>query len=555
MHDLNERIISKNGKLIYMTEGIARYLGNKKHRSIGFFRGKAEINDLKINIEVTDTILKIDMEVYGNKDIDAVNIDKQSENRNMEFVYNGMDIEFQFIDKQECRCRIIINGQWVDFSADRFTVLANDRNIRYFGDKDLNSDDSFDSYIIKGLSEEGIDLEDILMEDLMKGIDISKKEKSTDYIYIPQIEDYIKIFHESLNLDRQNYDEYTIMGRNTANRKMIFLIENINELNQILEKKHVETEISSPYRLLGMNETAEKLKIMLQKSAKTNTTIMITGESGTGKTFLAKEIHNSSRRSKANFIHVNCAAIPYSLVESELFGHEEGSFTGAKKGGKKGYFDLAEGGTVFLDEISEIPLELQGRLLEVIQSNTFYRVGGTQKIKSNIRLIVATNRDLLEMVSQKLFREDLYYRINVFPVELPPLRERYSDFKFIINTLLTGICIRLEMEPVIITNEAIEYAKLLTWKGNLRELENILERSVILSDSEIITKEVFEHSVNVFNAQIKKPENILERVREDTEAKLIRDALQRTGGNKKLAAQILGIGRTSLFEKIKKYDI
>ena len=555
MHDFEERIISKEGILLYLTEGTTRYLGNNKSRKIGFYKGKPEANDINLSICITDSMIKVNASVQDNDDISGIVIEDDIHSRKIDFVYNGISVEFEFINTSKSRYRLKINNQWIDFSDDRLAVLADEKSIKYFGERKVDSGERFDSYVIPHLNEEDIALADVFIQDLTEGMRTSKENGYSDFIYLRKTEEYVKVFHEYMELEEKSYDEYRIISRNTASKKMKFLIENLNDINKIMEAKQVERMIASPYRLLGMNETADRLKFMLQKAAKTNTTIMITGESGTGKTFLAKEIHNSSRRSSGDFVHVNCAAIPYNLVESELFGHEDGAFTGAKKGGKKGYFDMAEGGTLFLDEISEIPLELQGRLLEVIQSNTFYRVGGTQKMKSDIRLIVATNRDLAGMVDLKLFREDLYYRINVFPVELPPLRERYMDFKFIINTLLSGICIRLEMEPVIITDEAIEYSKLFPWKGNLRELENILERAVILSESEVITKGVLDYSINAFNAQARNSENMLEKVREDAEAKLIRDTLQKTGGNKKLASQILGIGRTSLFEKIKKYDI
>ena len=307
------------------------------------------------------------------------------------------------------------------------------------------------------------------------------------------------------------------------------------------------------FGLRGEDEKIRKIRYLLQKSAPTNTTILLTGESGTGKTFLAREIHKHSKRAGGAFVHVNCAAIPYNLIESELFGYEEGAFTGAKKGGKNGYFQMAEGGTLFLDEITELPLSLQGKLLEVLQSRTYFSIGGEKKKAADVRLIAATNKDLNELVRSHRFREDLFYRINVFPIQLPPLRERLSSLFSIVTDLLPDICGRLDVGQQVISMAALEKMRDYDWPGNIRELENVLEKACILSDGKIIMPS---------DVELKQPEEQenpavkpLKQQREDFEKKVIKAALERNRGSRIKTARELAIGKTSLFEKMKKYGL
>lgn len=337
------------------------------------------------------------------------------------------------------------------------------------------------------------------------------------------------------------------------------LMEEISEKSQKykqLSSGEIEGMVSKPhfnsFRFWGNEEIIREMGYLLQKCSVTNTTVLLTGESGTGKTFLAREIHRNSRRSQAPFVHVNCAAIPYQLIESELFGYEEGAFTGARKGGKKGYFELAYGGTLFLDEIGEIPLALQGKLLEVIQSRTFYPVGGVKKHETDVRLIAATNKNLKEMVREKRFREDLYYRINVFPIEIPPLRERLDSLYGIVMDILPDICSRLEIEPLLLSSQAFEKMVQYPWPGNIRELENILEKAAILSDGKIILPEdVMLSEAEPFTAAAVTLAEVLERA----EREAIVNALQMFHGDKTKAAQYLDISRSGMFEKVKRYRI
>ncbi len=307
------------------------------------------------------------------------------------------------------------------------------------------------------------------------------------------------------------------------------------------------------FRLLGDDDKVKEVTRFLQKASVTNTTILLTGESGTGKTFIAGEIHKASRRSGGPFIHVNCAAIPYNLMESELFGYEEGAFTGARKGGKKGYFEMAYGGTLFLDEIGEIPLQLQGKLLEVLQSKTFFHVGGTRQITSDVRVIAATNKNLKEMVREKRFREDLFYRINVFPIDIPPLRERRSGLYSIVMDILPDVCNRLGIEPLVLSSQAYKKILQYPWPGNIRELENVLEKAAILSNGKIILSDdiLLPDATDSFMAV----PVTLQEIKESAERNAIVNALRMYQGDKEMAAKYLDIGRTNIFDKIKKYHI
>ena len=318
------------------------------------------------------------------------------------------------------------------------------------------------------------------------------------------------------------------------------------------EIKIGRNELSCEARLRGNGENIAEINRNLEKVCRKNVTIVLTGESGTGKTFLAKEIHKNSRRADGPFINVNCAAIAYNLIESELFGYEDGAFTGAKKGGKIGYFEMAKGGTLFLDEISELPLLLQGKLLEVLQDGTFYRVGGVKKISTDVRLIVATNRNLEQMVKEGKFREDLYYRISVFPIKLPPLRERIADLYSIIEDTLPLICSRLEVEPMILTDDALQKMKQYRWPGNIRELENVLEKAAVISEGNFIHAEDIKLDNSIAGSPIAKS---LKEKMKLYEKELIQTAFEQFSGNRRLVAEYLGISKTNLFEKVHQYGI
>jgi transcriptional regulator with PAS, ATPase and Fis domain len=282
--------------------------------------------------------------------------------------------------------------------------------------------------------------------------------------------------------------------------------------------------------------------------ARGNSNVLISGESGTGKELFAHSIHNASLRRKEPFIKVNCSAIPAELAESELFGYEDGAFTGARRQGKPGKFELADGGTIFLDEIGDMPLLLQGKLLRVIQEKEVERVGGVKTRKVDARIIAATNRDLKRLVGEGTFREDLYFRINVIEFKIPPLRERKQDIQVLADHFIKKYNDRFTKRVKGITDEAVEALVRYDWPGNIRELENIIERMMNYIESGWIDlKDVPE--------EIRSP--VMESTRTaqslalaDIEQEAIRAALDEARGNKSKAARLLGISRSKLYEKL-----
>ncbi|MTI65925.1 MAG: AAA family ATPase [Firmicutes bacterium] len=319
----------------------------------------------------------------------------------------------------------------------------------------------------------------------------------------------------------------------------------------VLERKlKNSSDIESLFpELVGKSEQINQVKKLALKASKTNSTLLILGESGTGKSLLAREIHNESSNKKGPFIEFNCASIPENLLESELFGYEKGAFTGAKNEGKMGYFEMAMGGTIFLDEIGEMPPSMQVKLLSVLQSKSFYRVGGTKKIDVNLRVIAATNKDLEKEVIKGRFREDLFYRINVFPITLPPLRDRKQDIYSLVYTLLPDICKKVGSNKKEISVDALNKLIKYNWPGNIRELENILERAVNLTEGDIL----LPYHI-IINSEDNNVESLKDVVKE-AEKKAIKQALERTNGNRKEAMKILKIGKTSFYDKLKKYNI
>jgi sigma-54 dependent transcriptional regulator, acetoin dehydrogenase operon transcriptional activator AcoR len=310
-------------------------------------------------------------------------------------------------------------------------------------------------------------------------------------------------------------------------------------------------------------EEMEDLIQLAKKAALQDSSILIEGESGTGKELIAQSIHNYSNRSNKPFIVIDCSAIPRNLVESELFGYEEGSFTGSHKGGRMGKFERANGGTVFLDEIGEMPIEIQSKLLRVIQSRSITRIGGHEPIPINIRIIAATNRNLAHEVAEGSFRHDLFYRLNVINLFVPALRDRKGDLSLLIHKLMEKTANREKREVPTISNRVMKVLENYPWPGNIRELENTMERAVILAKGEIdyqqLPKRLLETSnsnvssesveiAEFVNQTAQKPKKILEQ-------HLIINALKASNGNKSKAAKQLGIARSTLYEKMYLYQL
>ena len=301
-------------------------------------------------------------------------------------------------------------------------------------------------------------------------------------------------------------------------------------------------------KFLGSSPSMRTVKHLAYKASKTKFNIILLGESGTGKSRLAREIHNI-QNPNAPFVEVACNSIAPTLFESELFGYAPGSFTGADRNGRIGYFEEANGGTIFLDEIGEIPPEIQAKLLHVLQNKQIYRVGSTKPIYIDVRVITATNRDLDEEILKGNFRQDLYYRINVFPIKLPPLRERKQDIASMANSILVDFCRKYEMEPKHFSDEAIKIITLYDWPGNVRELENIIERAITVCEGTTIYA---DHLV-IGKPVIKK--QTMRQQLEHEEAKILESTLIANNGDKQKAMEDLGMSRSVFYKKLKDYEL
>ena len=315
--------------------------------------------------------------------------------------------------------------------------------------------------------------------------------------------------------------------------------------------------------IIGNSYLINKVKEEALMSAKTSSTVLITGESGTGKELFARAIHNHSNRAENPFIAVNCAAIPDNLLESELFGYEEGAFTGAKKGGSLGKFELANKGTIFLDEIGDMSLHLQAKLLRVLQEKEVDKIGSKRNIAIDVRIIAATNKDLEKMVEKGTFREDLYYRLNVIPITLPSLRERKGDIHLLIEYMIKEYANKLDKQVSYIDENTLSCMINYDWPGNIRELQNVIEYSVNRCESNTITLENVPNRIknNSNYNSIKSTDDDSEhniKTLEELEKREILKALEKFKKYKKdkeLMAEALGISRATLYRKLEKYQI
>ncbi len=351
--------------------------------------------------------------------------------------------------------------------------------------------------------------------------------------------------------------------------ELLVTIENALKMNDLeKENRYLRSElrrIGGFENIVGTSRAMQKVFEMIEKVSYTDCTVLITGSSGTGKELVARAIHSHSNRSDRPFVVINCGAIPEELLESELFGHEKGAFTGAHKR-RIGRFEMADGGTIFLDEIGEMSPSLQVKLLRVLQEREFERVGGIKPIKVDVRIIAATNRDLKVAIKEGKFREDLYYRLNVIPIHLPDLKDRKSDIPLLIDHFLRKYSKESNGNIKGITKDALNIFMRYNWPGNIRELENIVKRIIILSDGEIIDvddiPEYMKEDIEVEDDRwrlknikpIEKGMGLNEAVRE-FEKRLIMEALEKSNGITSRAAKILKINRTTLIEKIKKQKI
>lgn len=359
------------------------------------------------------------------------------------------------------------------------------------------------------------------------------------------------------------------------NDKMIAVVttdKDVNELDQLMKRLEIEEKKSKYYEvkyneqikrqysfsgIIGKNKRIIEAVNLSQKIATSNATIMITGESGTGKDVFARAIHNASGR-KGKFVALNCSAIPEELLESELFGYDQGAFTGASKGGKIGKFELANGGTLFLDEIGEMPIKMQSKLLRVLQDGIIDKLGSNKSIKTDVRIISATNINIKSAIESEKFRSDLYYRLAVVNVELPPLRERKDDIKDLTNYFIKEFSVKENIKIKEFDEKIYHIFKNYCWDGNIRELRNVVQRIVILSNDGIIKSSDIPKYISTYESNIQNID--IENVDFDEnvkrlEIKMLIDAIKATNGNRTMAAKLLKINRTTFYYKIKQYNL
>ena len=310
--------------------------------------------------------------------------------------------------------------------------------------------------------------------------------------------------------------------------------------------------------LIGKSDKFVTCINLAKKVSKGDSNILITGESGTGKELVAHSIHNASKRKNKPFVKINCAAIPSELFESEMFGYEEGAFTGAKRKGKKGLFEIADGGTMLLDEIGDMDLNMQVKLLRVLQEKEVSRVGGGEVKKIDVRVIAATNKSLLKLIDEGKFREDLYYRLNVIHINLPSLKDRKEDIEPLCDMLIKNICEKYGVYCKGTSKEAMKCLEEYNWPGNVRQLENIIERAINLLDEDVLikTKHLPEQIIEYKNVKtVFLEQGTLKDSVEKLEKTLIIQTLKDVRGNKNKAANILGLSRAGLYKKIERYSI
>ncbi|NLJ57827.1 MAG: sigma 54-interacting transcriptional regulator [Tissierellia bacterium] len=357
-----------------------------------------------------------------------------------------------------------------------------------------------------------------------------------------------------------------VKGKMKGSVAVLHDISGIKDLTDKLEsaekKLRALTYKYKPEDIIGESESIKEVKELIKKAAKVPATVLLRGESGTGKELFANSIHAQSSRSHNNFVRVNCAALSDSLLESELFGYEEGSFTGALKGGKIGLFEEADKGTIFLDEISEISLSTQAKLLRVLQEKEIMRVGSNKNIPIDVRVIAATNADLSKAVQEGKFREDLFYRLSILPVSIPPLRERKEDIPLLVKNFIGKFNDEYGRNIIDISQEALDILMEHNWRGNVRELENIIGRAIIYMN---LNERVID---SIHLPQLKKSKKRIEKVEfpseevvklntilDKTESEYIKKIYLKTNKNKTRTAQLLDISLRSLYYKMEKYKI
>ena len=396
--------------------------------------------------------------------------------------------------------------------------------------------------------------------DLLKTADTKKRVEQVMQTIPPISED--DIFQD---IHLEDSDVYAVVNRRNIVLGVISLKSVFPQLaelpNQDPDRSLKVRRPSQTNAKYSINDIAGQSKpILLMKeqilaAAKTKSTIMLLGETGTGKELVAHSVHRLSNRRHNAFIRINCAAIPENLLESELFGYDSGAFTGAAKGGQVGKFEMADGGTIFLDEIGDMPMPLQSKILRVLQEKEIEKVGGRAPIPVDVRVIAATHRNLLQLVNERKFREDLYYRLHVIPIQLPPLRDRREDIPLLVDFFLTKQSLEMDIEKPIIERECLMALIGYDWPGNVRELFNIMEMAISMSSGTITQSMLPSPLKSEWTVEMDEPSPVLRNLSDNVEKAAILQALEDYDGNKSKVCEVLRISRSSLYSKLKKYQI
>lgn len=433
--------------------------------------------------------------------------------------------------------------------------------------KDVLQDENYNVFLAedgyKGLDMLNTEPIDLVILDVwlpnMGGIEVLKRIKE-EY---RDVEVIMISGHANINLAVKavKMGAFDFLEKPLSLEKIITVVRNALELEKLKqENKQLRNNLFMEDEMVGSHPSMQKIRDIIEQSAPTDARVLILGENGTGKELVARAIHLKSRRSQWPFVEVNCAAIPETLIESELFGHEKGAFTGAVSK-RKGKFEIADRGTLFLDEIADMSLNTQAKVLRVIQELKFERVGGEESISVDVRLIAATNKVIEEEIKAKRFREDLYFRLNVIPIHVPPLRERTEDISALVKYFMKKFKPPALSEPKVISKDALEVLKKYPWPGNIRELKNVIERVNIMNDESIVSADILRecmpaggkrHAANWLSTFRGMP---LNAARDSFEKELIKRKLEENGYNLAQTAKDLGIYTSSLYGKIRKYAI
>jgi len=445
----------------------------------------------------------------------------------------------------------------IDLSADALMVVDKGGNIVYVNE---SFKDVHDVSEIEVLGKPVTDIIDNTRLNVVAQTGVAEHDRFQDIDNHPYVVSRIPIFENGDCVGAVGMIRFRHMEEIQKLTEQVSLLQNELETLRKAKKTNVETEYTFDH-IAGASPVVKEAKKRAMLAAPCEATVLLRGESGVGKEVYAQSIHNYSQRCEAPFIHINCSAIAEHLIESELFGYEDGAFTGARKGGRKGMFELADKGTIFLDEVGDMPLSAQVKLLRVIQEGKLTRLGSEKIIKVDVRIIAATNRDLDEMIKKGSFREDLFYRLNVIPVELPPLRQSPEEIPILARRLWKRLTRKNGIHHKTLKKSAISALQQYSWPGNVRELQNFLERLMVMAREDEITDEIIHRALECI-APLEQNEispaamNIsLTKMVEQTEHRAICCALAAADGNRSEAARNLGITRPLLYKKMAKYNL